>query len=128
MSSERLCQKLVHVVIHVRSICKSTERYAHSTGKAGMSEELFSFPLYLTSTPIHYFRRPSIPQLGSSDELLERAIERRAKGLDVLVKVDGRNSALGDAFGRELEFLRAPSQPSTRVALRNISRTKELTL
>ena len=86
------------------------------------------FPLYLTSNPLHYFRLPSIPQLGSSDELLERAIERRAKGLDVLVKVDGRNSTLGDAFGRELEFLRAPSQPSTRVALPNISRTKELTL
>ena len=40
------------------------------------------------------------------DKLLERTVEGRAERLDVLVEVNGELSSLGNAFGRELEFLR----------------------
>ena len=40
------------------------------------------------------------------DELQERTLQRRAEWLNVLVEVDGGNSALGNAFRGELEFLR----------------------
>lgn len=39
------------------------------------------------------------------DELLEGTVEWGAKGLDVLVELDGGMGALCDALGRELEFL-----------------------
>lgn len=39
------------------------------------------------------------------DELLESAVEGRAQRLDVLVELDGADSALGDPLGCELEFL-----------------------
>lgn len=39
------------------------------------------------------------------DELLEGTVEGRAKGLDVLVEVDGELRALGNALGGELELL-----------------------
>lgn len=47
------------------------------------------------------FRRPT----KSLDELLESAVDRRTKGLDVLVEVDCEKGALGDTFRSEFEFL-----------------------
>ena len=41
----------------------------------------------------------------SLDELLERAVERRADVRHILPKVDGRESPLADALGGELELL-----------------------
>ena len=43
------------------------------------------------------------------DELQERALQWRAQRLDVLVEVNGGNSALCDALGCELEFLQIVS-------------------
>lgn len=39
------------------------------------------------------------------DELGEGAVDRGPERLDVLVEVDRRDRALGDALGRELVFL-----------------------
>ena len=39
------------------------------------------------------------------DELLESTVDGRAKGLDVLVVVDGELRALGDTLGGEFELL-----------------------
>ena len=39
------------------------------------------------------------------DKLQESTVDRRAQWLDVLVELDGGGSALGNTFGRELEFL-----------------------
>lgn len=44
-------------------------------------------------------------QRTTSNELCESTVKWRAKGLDVLVEVNGSHGTLGDAFGRELEFL-----------------------
>jgi hypothetical protein len=57
----------------------------------------------------------------------ESAVDWGAERLDVLVEVDGRNGALGDAFGGEFEFLQEKNTGSVNIShLKRRSRICEL--
>jgi hypothetical protein len=85
-----MCSFFLHVIQNfIRD--KSLNKVPSKTCSP-VSASTFIFPIYITIS-------------STSDQLSEGTVDRRANRLDVFPEVDGSNSALGDTFGRELEFL-----------------------